>query len=50
MWMDRQTWVIKIEAHPKRVYTRTVFLSLVAHGMSANPLAKWIGRKEQQDA
>jgi NhaP-type Na+/H+ or K+/H+ antiporter len=24
----------------------TVFLSLVAHGISANPLAKWIGRKE----
>ncbi len=24
----------------------TVFMSLVAHGISANPLAKWIGRKE----
>jgi len=24
----------------------TVFLSLVAHGISANPLAKWLGRKE----
>jgi len=24
----------------------TVFLSLVAHGVSANPLAKWIGKKE----
>jgi NhaP-type Na+/H+ or K+/H+ antiporter len=24
----------------------TVFLSLIAHGISANPLAKWIGRKE----
>lgn len=24
----------------------TVFLSLVAHGMTANPLARWIGRKE----
>ncbi len=32
------------------VVTCTVFLSLVAHGMSANPLAKWIGRREQQDA
>jgi NhaP-type Na+/H+ or K+/H+ antiporter len=31
------------------VVTCTVFLSLVAHGMSANPLAKWIGRKEQPD-
>jgi NhaP-type Na+/H+ or K+/H+ antiporter len=32
------------------VVTCTVLLSLVAHGMSANPLAKWIGRKDQQDA
>jgi len=24
----------------------TVFLSLVAHGISANPLAKWLGRQE----
>ena len=32
------------------VVTCTVFMSLVAHGMSANPLAKWIGRKEQKDA
>jgi NhaP-type Na+/H+ or K+/H+ antiporter len=24
----------------------TVFLSLIAHGISANPLAKWIGKKE----
>jgi len=24
----------------------TVFLSLVAHGITANPLAKWLGRKE----
>ena len=24
----------------------TVFLSLVAHGITANPLSKWIGRKE----
>ena len=24
----------------------TVFLSLIAHGISANPLAKWLGRKE----
>ena len=24
----------------------TVFLSLIAHGISANPLAKWIGHKE----
>jgi NhaP-type Na+/H+ or K+/H+ antiporter len=24
----------------------TVFLSLVAHGISANPLAKWLGKKE----
>ena len=32
------------------VVTSTVLLSLVAHGMSANPLAKWIGRKDQQDA
>jgi NhaP-type Na+/H+ or K+/H+ antiporter len=31
------------------VVTCTVFMSLVAHGMSANPLAKWIGRKEQPD-
>jgi len=27
----------------------TVFLSLVAHGISANPLAKWLGRREQED-
>lgn len=25
----------------------TVFLSLVAHGISANPLAKWLAKKEQ---
>ena len=25
----------------------TVFLSLVAHGISANPLARWLGKKEQ---
>jgi len=25
----------------------TVFLSLVAHGVTANPLAKWLGKKEQ---
>jgi NhaP-type Na+/H+ or K+/H+ antiporter len=24
----------------------TVFMSLIAHGISANPLAKWLGRKE----
>ena len=24
----------------------TVFLSLVAHGITANPMAKWLGRKE----
>jgi len=24
----------------------TVFLSLIAHGISSNPLAKWLGRKE----
>ena len=24
----------------------TVFLSLIAHGISANPLAKWLGKKE----
>lgn len=24
----------------------TVFLSLIAHGITANPLAKWLGRKE----
>jgi len=28
------------------VVVLTVFLSLVAHGISANPLAKWLGRKE----
>jgi NhaP-type Na+/H+ or K+/H+ antiporter len=28
------------------VVTCTVMLSLVAHGISANPLAKWLGRKE----
>jgi NhaP-type Na+/H+ or K+/H+ antiporter len=27
----------------------TVFLSLVAHGISANPLAKWLGRKENSN-
>lgn len=26
----------------------TVFLSLVAHGISANPLARWLGKKEQR--
>ena len=26
----------------------TVFLSLLAHGISANPLAAWLGRKEQE--
>jgi NhaP-type Na+/H+ or K+/H+ antiporter len=25
----------------------TVFLSLLAHGMTANPLAAWLGRKDQ---
>ena len=25
----------------------TVFMSLVAHGISANPLAGWLGKKEQ---
>ena len=24
----------------------TVFLSLIAHGITANPLAKWLGKKE----
>jgi NhaP-type Na+/H+ or K+/H+ antiporter len=24
----------------------TVFLSLIAHGLSANPLAKWLAAKE----
>jgi len=24
----------------------TVFMSLVAHGITANPLAKWLGNKE----
>jgi NhaP-type Na+/H+ or K+/H+ antiporter len=28
------------------VVVLTVFLSLVAHGISANPLANWLGRKE----
>jgi len=27
----------------------TVFMSLVAHGISANPLAKWLGRKENSN-
>lgn len=30
------------------VVTCTVFLSLIAHGVSANPLAKWIRSKESQ--
>ncbi|RLA35013.1 MAG: sodium:proton antiporter [Gammaproteobacteria bacterium] len=28
----------------------TVFLSLVAHGISAHPLARWLGRKESSDS
>ncbi len=28
------------------VVTCTVFLSLIAHGISANPLARWMGKKE----
>lgn len=28
----------------------TVILSLIAHGITARPLVKWIGRKNQQDA
>jgi NhaP-type Na+/H+ or K+/H+ antiporter len=28
------------------VVTCTVFLSLIAHGISANPLARWLGEKE----
>ena len=28
----------------------TVFLSLVAHGISANPLAKWLGRKDSDSS
>jgi len=28
------------------VVTCTVFLSLIAHGISANPLARWLGKKE----
>jgi len=28
------------------VVTCTVFLSLIAHGISANPLARWLGNKE----
>lgn len=31
------------------VVTCTVFLSLIAHGISANPLAKWMGKKEASD-
>ncbi len=31
------------------VVATTVLLSLVAHGVSANPLAKWIGMKEPKD-
>ena len=27
----------------------TVFLSLVAHGITANPLAKWLGKKESEN-
>jgi len=27
----------------------TVFMSLVAHGISANPLAKWLGKKENSN-
>jgi len=30
------------------VVTCTVFLSLIAHGISANPLARWLGKKESQ--
>ena len=30
------------------VVTCTVFLSLLSHGISANPLAAWLGKKEQQ--
>jgi NhaP-type Na+/H+ or K+/H+ antiporter len=26
----------------------TVFLSLIAHGITANPLAKWLGNKEEK--
>ena len=26
-----------------------VFMSLVAHGISANPLAQWLGRKENSN-
>ena len=28
----------------------TVFISLVAHGITANPMAKWLGRKEGTDS
>ena len=28
----------------------TVLFSLVAHGVTANPMARWIGRKEGTDA
>lgn len=30
------------------VVTCTVFLSLLSHGISANPLAAWLGKKEQE--
>ena len=32
------------------VVVATVILSLVAHGVSAKPLAKWLGRKEEKGA
>jgi NhaP-type Na+/H+ or K+/H+ antiporter len=32
------------------VVVLTVFLSLVAHGITANPLAKWMGQKEAGNA
>ena len=32
------------------VVTCTVGLSLVAHGITANPMARWIGRKERPSA
>ena len=31
------------------VVTCTVFLSLLSHGISANPLAAWLGKKEQEN-
>jgi len=32
------------------VVVLTVFLSLVAHGISVNPLANWLGRKNDATA